>query len=137
MTDQFENSSASSHVPGILSPPKMWKEHVSSYFQLLDFWFIRHPIVDELGNFGLLILAMSEQQQCSFASEIGFRASTSTPYSASSLLVSLRNCYPFDPVTAYLFHFVNRVVRCIEISLYELLSSHFAITSANCFFFLA
>ena len=59
MTNQLGNSNANSHAPSILSPPKMWKEHLPSYFQLLDSWFVRHQIVDELVKFDLLISAMS------------------------------------------------------------------------------
>ena len=48
ITNQLGNSNANSHAPSILSSPKMWKEHLLSYFQLRDSWFIRHQIVDEL-----------------------------------------------------------------------------------------
>ena len=82
MTNQLGNSNANSHAPSILSPPKMWKEHLPSYFQLLDSWFIRHHIVDELVKFDLLISAMSEHLQCNFGSDIGYCANTSTHYSA-------------------------------------------------------
>ena len=82
MTNQLGNSNANSHAPSILSPPKMWKEHLPSYFQLLDSWFVRHQIVDELVKFDLLISAMSDHQQCNFGSDIGYCASTSNPYSA-------------------------------------------------------
>ena len=71
MTNQLGNNNANSHAPSILSPPKMWKDHLLSYFQLLDLWFVRHQIVDELVKFDLLISAMSDHQQCNFGSDIG------------------------------------------------------------------
>ena len=86
MTKQYGNSSTSFHVPGILSAPKMWKEHLSGYFQLLDSWFIRYQFVNKQVKFDLLISAMSDQKQYNFTSEIGFCASAS-PCSASFLLV--------------------------------------------------
>ena len=82
ITNQSGNNNANSHAPSILSPPKMWKEHLPSYFQLLDSWLVRHQIVDELVKFDLLISAMRDHQQCNFGSNIGYCASTSTPYSA-------------------------------------------------------
>ena len=82
MTNQLGNSNANSHAPSIFSPPKTRKEHLPSYFQLLDSWFVRHQIVDELVKFDLLISAMSDHQLCNFGSDIGYCASTSTFYSA-------------------------------------------------------
>ena len=42
----------------------MWKEHLPSYFQLLESWFMRHHICNELEKFDLLLSAMTETQQC-------------------------------------------------------------------------
>ena len=63
------------------TPPKMWKEHLPSYFQLLESWFMRHHICNELEKFDLLLSAMTETQQCTFGTDIGYCATSSSPYS--------------------------------------------------------
>jgi len=62
-------------------PPKMWSQHLPSYFQLLDSWFDRHRIFDELARFDLLLSAMNETQQGSYGTDIGSCANFNAPYS--------------------------------------------------------